>query len=121
MQKSKTGQAGTLMSCDALITFRAEKAQNNITLPNEIDNETVKKIFNDITIKMQGPSITRYVDSVTTSVLEVLKNNNIDKCAIDIIDRGALDFILRARLQTAIDRALTDQALIDRALSVKGA
>jgi citrate lyase acyl carrier protein len=106
MKNINTGQAGTLMSCDALIIFRPGKTKADIPLPEEITGDTVKRVFGDITIKMQGPSVKRYTDALTSSVLDVLRENSISECCVDITDRGALDFIIKARLQTAIDRSI---------------
>jgi len=35
---------------------------------------------------------------------EVLKENNVDKASVRVVDRGALECVIRARVETAIVR-----------------
>ena len=45
-------------------------------------------------------------EQIRASVLEVLEDYNLTDLKVEIDDKGALDFVIRARLMAAIERAL---------------
>ena len=45
-------------------------------------------------------------DQIRASVFEVLEGYHLTDLKVEIHDRGALDFVIRARLMAAIERAL---------------
>lgn len=86
MTVSKIGQAGSLESNDLLVTVDLSHEEDLII---EIDS-IVKEKF--------GKQIEKVVN-------ETLKEFSINSGHINIVDKGALDFTIRARLKTAIKRA----------------
>ena len=44
-------------------------------------------------------------DDIRRSVEEVLRENGVESARVSLVDRGALDCVIRARVETAIARA----------------
>lgn len=86
MQQMKVGQAGSLESNDLMVTVDLNYDKG---IQLEIES-IVKERFG------------RQIDKV---VRETLKELNVSNAYIKIIDKGALDFAIIARLKTAIRRA----------------
>ena len=79
----KKGVAGTLESNDALITvYESDKL--------EIEISSIVYDF--------------FKDEITKVVKDTLKQLKIDKIKVVIVDKGALDYTIKARLTTAIKR-----------------
>lgn len=59
--------------------------------------------------RMEIEILSKYKDMfgshIEKAVLEVLKDEAIDKAKVVVEDDGALDFVIKARLRTAIRRA----------------
>ncbi len=86
MDGTKIGQAGSLESNDLMVTVDLSE-RNDL----EIEIESiVKKRFG------------KQIKKVTQETLQELGVNN---GYVKIVDRGALDFAIRARLKTAVRRA----------------
>lgn len=81
----KTGRAGSLESNDLIVEI--EPADDLII--------EIKSMVEDI-----------FKDQIENVVRQTLKDLNIDKAKIRIDDRGALDFTISARVETAVKRAL---------------
>lgn len=81
----KTGRAGSLESNDLIVEI--EPADDLII--------EIKSVVEDI-----------FKDQIEDVVRQTLKDLNIDKAKIRIDDRGALDFTISARVETAVKRAL---------------
>ena len=81
----KTGRAGSLESNDLIVEI--EPADELII--------EIKSVVEDI-----------FKDQIENVVRQTLKDLNIDKAKIRIDDRGALDFTISARVETAVKRAL---------------
>lgn len=81
------GHAGTLESSDVLIHIEPSQ---------------------DIEINLISSVEELYGNDIKALVLEVLEKMNIKAVKVDINDKGALDYVIKARLQTAILRALED-------------
>lgn len=81
----KTGRAGSLESNDLIVEI--EPADDLII--------EIKSVVEDI-----------FKDQIENVVRHTLKDLNIDKAKIRIDDRGALDFTISARVETAVKRAL---------------
>ena len=75
--------AGTLESSDVFVELRPAQG-----IEIELDS-VVKKQFGD---------------SICASVKEVLEEQHITDAHVHLIDRGALDCVIRARVETAIQR-----------------
>ena len=59
----------------------------------------------DIEIELDSVVLDQFGDSIRASVQEVLDENGIESARISLVDRGALDCVIRARVETAIMRA----------------
>lgn len=81
---SKAAKAGSLESNDLMIMIEPSD-KLDITL-----NSVVKE---------------QYCDMILKAVNEVLEDEGVTKANIVIDDKGALDFTIRARMRTAIERS----------------
>lgn len=81
---SKAAKAGSLESNDLMIMIESSD-KLDITL-----NSVVKEQYGDMILK---------------AVNEVLEDKGVTKANIVIDDKGALDFTIRARMRTAIERS----------------
>lgn len=87
-QIEKPGQAGTIESNDIMITLvPAGEGQGT-------------------TIDIVSPVLKQYGHKIRQVIEEVLAENNITNVIVQANDKGALDCTIRARVQTAIERAL---------------
>lgn len=77
--------AGTIESSDAYVEI--EPAQNGIAIELE---SIVEKQFGA---------------SIKAAVLSVLEENEVENALVRVSDRGALECVIRARVETAILRA----------------
>lgn len=87
MEIKKVSKAGTLESNDIYI----------VLMPNE--EQGIKIQLESIVIKQFG-------DEIIRAIQETLKENNIDRVLVIAQDKGALDYTIRARVETAIKRAI---------------
>lgn len=85
MEIKKAAVAGTLESSDCQIVIRPNPGRG---LELELDS-SVKLIFGD---------------SILETAREVLSEFGVSEAAVEICDKGALDCVLRARMQCAICR-----------------
>ena len=85
MEIIKSASAGTLESSDAYVEI--EPADNEITIALE---SVVEKQFGN---------------KIRDAVKDVLAQNSVDSASVRVIDRGALECVIRARVETAILRA----------------
>lgn len=86
MKIVKVATAGSLESNDALIILRpAEKEGIELVLESIVEKQ--------------------FANRIREVAVEVLTEFQVEQALVHIQDRGALDFILRARLETAIIRA----------------
>jgi len=83
MKIVKKTTAGTLESSDCLVTVSPA---------------------NELIIKLDSVSKRRFKNHLNTLIHDTLTALQIDSGHIEIIDRGALDYCLRARIITAIKR-----------------
>ena len=79
----KVGMAGSFSSNDALITV------------SESD---------ELVIKIESIVDDFFHDQIDKVVRDTLKELNINKIKVEVNDKGALDYTIRARLITAISR-----------------
>lgn len=85
-----TALAGSLESNDVLVILRPSKTG---TLDVSLESIVEKQ----------------FAESLKNIVTETINKHGITAGEINIQDRGALDFVIRARLETAIDRAKEGQ------------
>lgn len=85
MEILKTAAAGTLESSDAMITV--EPGQEKIEL--------------DITSVV----LNQYGRQIKATILETLERLDVTSAKVTVVDKGALDCTLRARVECAVFRA----------------
>ncbi len=86
MELKKPAMAGTTESSDCMVTIRPNPGKGI-----EIDVQSdVKALFGD---------------AIEETVRTVLKEFDVADAEVSIIDKGALDFAIRARTQCAVCRA----------------
>ena len=83
MQIVKNASAGTMESSDVYVEI--EPAQ-------------------ELTVQLESVVKIQFGDSILSVVQEVLKENGVDKASVRVVDRGALECVIRARVETAIHR-----------------
>ena len=80
----KRASAGTLESSDAYIEIE----------PGE----------NGLQIQLESVVLGQFGESIDSTVRQVLAEQNVENANIRVVDRGALECVLRARVETAILR-----------------
>ncbi len=85
-ETSRKGQAGTLESCDARVTI-------------ELRND------GDCTIEVEGPMKEVFGAAVKAVAERTLDRLGVKSAVVKIVDRGALDYVIEARTETAVCRA----------------
>lgn len=86
MELKKPAMAGTLESSDVQITLRPNPGQG-------------------IQIHLESDVKTLFGDAIEATVREVLDQFRVTDALVDVNDKGALDFAIRARMECAICRA----------------
>ena len=80
MNPIRMAVAGTLESSDVMVRVR----------PAEV-----------LSLEIKSPVLEQYGDAIRQTVAEVLADRGVTAAEIELIDRGALDCTIRARLETA--------------------
>lgn len=83
MEIMKNASAGTMESSDAYVEI--EPAET-------------------LSVELESVVQEQFGDDIRAVVSEVLKENGVEKAAVRVIDRGALECVIRARVETAIIR-----------------
>lgn len=89
MEIKKSASAGTMESSDAFVEI--EPSTDGIKLTTE-----------SVVYEQFGASI-------ENAVMRVLKENGVENAKVHVIDRGALECVLCARVETAIKRCGEDK------------
>lgn len=55
-------------------------------------------------IQIESVVMEQFGDAIEQAVREVLREQSVDNASVRIIDRGALDCVIRARVETALLR-----------------
>lgn len=84
MEILKRACAGTMESSDAYVEI--EPSQNGIN------------------IQLESVVLNQFGDAIDSAVREVLSEQGITNANVRVIDRGALECVLRARVETAVLR-----------------
>jgi len=87
----KAAQAGSLESCDILITIEPVKGKTGIDL------------------KLESPAEVSFGDKIREEILEVVNKSGVTDIQITAIDKGALGYCIKARTETALKRALGEE------------
>ena len=66
------------------------------------------EVNSGIQLVIESTLMSLFGDQIRASVLEVVKGYGLNDLKLTIRDRGALDYAIRARVQTAIERALKE-------------
>jgi len=85
MNIKKTAMAGTLESSDVMVTV--EPGQNGIEL------------------SLSSPVIHQYGRAIKQTVMDTMNRLEVDHAKVTIVDHGALDCTLKARLECAVYRS----------------
>lgn len=88
MQIKKSASAGTMESSDAYV---------------EIEPGT-----NGISLQLESVVYQQFGQTIEKAVREVLAENGVESANVHVIDRGALECVLRARVETALCRSGED-------------
>lgn len=86
MELKKPAMAGTLESSDVQITLRPNPGMG-------------------IQISLQSDVKAMFGDAIEATVRAVLKEFDVKDALVDVNDKGALDFAIRARTECAVCRA----------------
>jgi len=87
----RTAQAGSLESQDILITIK--KGEENSGIVFELDS----------------PSVVQYGRKIRDEIEEIVNKYELSDVFIQAIDKGALGFTVKARTETAIERACREK------------
>lgn len=84
MEITKAATAGTLESSDVLVSVKKNKG---------------------LEVEIKSDVMEQYGDSIKKIVNKTLAELGAENALITINDKGALDYTIKARLKTALDRA----------------
>lgn len=80
----RRANAGTLESSDVFVTLEPHEGGLEIEIDSVVKNQ--------------------YGDAIRATVEDVLRDMQVDSARVTIVDRGALDCVIRARVETAVMR-----------------
>ena len=88
MEICRSASAGTMESSDAYV---------------EIESGT-----DGLKIRLESVVGGQFGDAIELVICEVLKENGVENANVRVVDRGALECVLRARVETAVLRGKGD-------------
>ncbi len=91
MKILKSAQAGSLESQDILITVEIGKPNSGIV------------------IELDSPSSVQYGKKIHDEIETVVKKFDVEDVYIKAIDKGALGFTIKARIEIALSRAISEE------------
>lgn len=59
-------------------------------------------------IQLESVVLAQFGESIREAISQVLKENGVEKANVRVVDRGALECVIRARVETAILRGKGD-------------
>ena len=83
MEIVRSASAGTMESSDVYVEI--EPAQ-------------------ELTVQLESVVKVQFGESILEVVRDVLKENGVENASVRVVDRGALECVIRARVETAIHR-----------------
>ena len=86
MELKKPAMAGTTESSDILITLRPNPAGGTV-------------------VDLKSDVMTTFGDAIEATIRQVLGEFGVADAQVSAVDKGALDFVIRSRMQCAICRA----------------
>lgn len=93
MKISKTAKAGTLESNDIFIMVSPAEGEG-------------------VTLELQSIVLAQFGRQIRETILKTVAARGVTQVSILARDRGALDYTIEARVETALDRALSDAGVI---------
>ncbi|MFW5889597.1 MAG: citrate lyase acyl carrier protein [Halanaerobiales bacterium] len=85
MDIKRIAKSGSLVSCDVLVTIKPNKSGRKVILESDVKEQ--------------------FGEDIKETVNKVLDEFKVENLIIRIQDKGALDFVIRSRVETAIKRA----------------
>ena len=64
----------------------------------------------ELQIEIESAVYAQFGESIRCAAQEVLREDSVEKARVQIVDQGALDCVIRARVETAIRRGMEDIA-----------
>ena len=89
MEIKKLATAGTMESSDAYVEIEPGDGEIQVTLESVVAQQ--------------------FGNAIRQVVLEVLQEQQVDSANVRVVDRGALECVLRARVETAVLRGKEDK------------
>lgn len=87
MQIMKNASAGTMESSDVYVEIEPA---------------------DELEIQLESVVLAQFGDEIIHVVRDVLREHDVEKAGVRIVDRGALECVIRARVETAILRGKGD-------------
>lgn len=84
MEIKKLATAGTMESSDAYVEIEPGNGEIQVTLESVVAQQ--------------------FGDAIREVVMDVLQEQQVDSANVRVVDRGALECVLRARVETAVLR-----------------
>lgn len=84
-ERIRRASAGTLESSDAYVELEPGSGKIEIQLDSVVERQ--------------------FGDHIRQVVMEVLQAQGVTNARVKLVDRGALDCVIRARVETAVERA----------------
>ena len=89
MEIKKLATAGTMESSEVYVEIEPGNGQIQVTLESVVAQQ--------------------FGDAIREVVVEVLREQKVDSANVRVVDRGALECVLRARVETAVLRGKEEQ------------
>ncbi len=89
MEIKKLATAGTMESSDVYVEIEPGNGEIQVTLESVVAQQ--------------------FGDAIREVVMEVLQEQQVDSANVRVVDRGALECVLRARVETAVLRGKEDK------------
>lgn len=64
----------------------------------------IEPATNGLTVNVESVVGVQFGESIRESVLDILNEQNVQNASVRVVDRGALDCVIRARVETAVLR-----------------
>ena len=70
------------------------------------NNVELEPSVSGIELNLESAVIEQFGEAIRSAVLDVINEMNISDVKIKVVDRGALDCVIRARVETALSRGM---------------
>ncbi|MDR1376719.1 MAG: citrate lyase acyl carrier protein [Synergistaceae bacterium] len=103
LKVTKKSLAGTLESSDVLVEVSPAKSISDSTISDSISVEK------DNRVEIESVVLAQFGEALERTVSDVLRQLGVTDAHVVLHDRGALDCVVRARVETALRRAGTEE------------